>query len=275
MKATPKTDEIIVILREAVNDVILMEYSLKKIEKANDKGIEADKTIAVYKSNWDYFLNCKITSKDLYDEYWEICPNIDELPKYAKAMWKRFENAGVPVWIVSPKGDYLKQINSKICNMELQGSITKSQASDLMGLFDLLMDWVILWLFRVQAIMEKMGVAPNTLIADKQEKTGVKADRTPILPEELNTDEAKKWLQVAIDGGLLNSDYSPTGKTNTKPQKALLAEILSDKIGLKHKYKPFETLWNVKGLAKQRYKTREETGTVKGGNIIEEVFKGK
>lgn len=96
-----------------------------------------------------------------------------------------------------------------------------------------------------------------------------------LLPEELNTDEAKKWLQVAIDGGLLNSDYSPTDKTKTKPQKALLAEILSDKIGLEHKYKPFETLWNVKGLSKQRYKTREETGTVKGGYIIEEVFKGK
>lgn len=90
-----------------------------------------------------------------------------------------------------------------------------------------------------------------------------------------NTDEAKKWLKVAIDGGLLNSDYSPTDKTATKPQKALLADILSEKIGLKYKYKPFETLWNVRGLSKQRYKSREETGTVEGGNIIEEVFRDK
>ena len=95
------------------------------------------------------------------------------------------------------------------------------------------------------------------------------------LPEGLNTDEAKKWLKAAIDGGLLNSDYSPTDKTETKPQKALLAEILSDKIGLKHKYKPFETLWNVSGLSKQRYKSREETGTVKGGDVITEVFRDK
>lgn len=110
---------------------------------------------------------------------------------------------------------------------------------------------------------------------DKPKETGYEAKNKPTLPEALNTDEAKKWLQVAIDGGLLNSDYSPTDKTGTKPQKALLAEILSDKIGLKYKYKPFETLWNVSGLSKQRYKSREETGTVEGSDIIIEVFRGK
>ena len=95
------------------------------------------------------------------------------------------------------------------------------------------------------------------------------------LPDELNTDEAKKWLEVAIDGGLLNSDYSPTDKTATKSQKALLADILSEKIGLEYKYKPFETLWNVRGLSKQRYKSREEIGTVKEGDVITEVFRDK
>lgn len=100
-------------------------------------------------------------------------------------------------------------------------------------------------------------------------------ERRAALPKELDTDEAKRWLQVAIDGGLLNADYSTTGKTATKPQKALLAEILSGKIGLECKYKPFEELWNVRGLSKTRYKSREETGNVKGGEAIENVFKDK
>ena len=99
--------------------------------------------------------------------------------------------------------------------------------------------------------------------------------RPPELPDELNNDEAKKWLQVAIDGGLLNDDYSNTSKTGTKAQKALLAEILSGKIGLEHKYKTFERLWGVSGLSKQRYKSIEEVGKVKGGNIIEDVFRDK
>ena len=159
--------------------------------------------------------------------------------------------------------------------MEKQRIITKKQASDLMCLFDLLAKWVMVWVFRVQNILKEMGVEPLPIQADKPEEKGDETKNNPILPEVLNTDEAKKWLQVAIDGGLLNSDYSPTDKTGTKPQKALLAEILSDKIGLKYKYKPFETLWNVSGLSKQRYKSREETGTVEGGDIITEVFKCK
>ena len=80
------------------------------------------------------------------------------------------------------------------------------------------------------------------------------------LPEELNTDTAKKWLQVAIDGGLLNANYSTTDKTKTMPQKAQLAETLSEKIGLKNKYKPFEELWNVSGLSQARYKSKELAG---------------
>ena len=93
------------------------------------------------------------------------------------------------------------------------------------------------------------------------------------LPVELNTDTARKWLQVAIDGDLLNVDYSTTDKTTTMPQKAQLAETLSDKIGLKNKYKPFEKLWNVSGLAQARYKSKELAGKVMGGDVIKKVFK--
>lgn len=93
------------------------------------------------------------------------------------------------------------------------------------------------------------------------------------LPDELNTDTARKWLQVAIDGDLLNVDYSTTDKTKTMPQKAQLAETLSDKIGLKNKYKPFEKLWNVSGLAQARYKSKELAGKVMGGDVIKKVFK--
>lgn len=92
------------------------------------------------------------------------------------------------------------------------------------------------------------------------------------IPDELNTAEAQKWLQVAINSGLLNSNYSTTDKVSTKPQKALLAEILSEKIGLKYKYKLFEILWGVSGLSQQRYKSKYEKGKVKGGEVILKAF---
>lgn len=119
-------------------------------------------------------------------------------------------------------------------------------------------------------------------VSDKKEVAqdinGTPASNLPgeiIIPEELKTDEAKKWLQVAIDGGLLNTDYSPTDKIRTRSQKALLAEILSEKIRLKYKYKPFEMLWGVSGLAQKRHDSKEYIGKVNGGDVIEKVFRNK
>ena len=94
------------------------------------------------------------------------------------------------------------------------------------------------------------------------------------IPKELDNEKARKWLQRAIDGGLLNNDYTTTEKVSTKPQKALLAEILSEKIGIENKWDVFEKLWGAKGFAKVRYKSREETGKVRGGEFIEAVFAG-
>lgn len=123
---------------------------------------------------------------------------------------------------------------------------------------------------------EYLQYAQQRIKEEREQGDNVEINPEPsILPDELNTDKARQWLNVAINGGLLNNDYSTTSKVKTKPQKALLAEILSEKIGLEYKYKPFETLWNVSGLAKKRYKSREETGRVKGGDIIEEVFRDK
>lgn len=96
--------------------------------------------------------------------------------------------------------------------------------------------------------------------------------RSSVLPYELDTDEAKNLFKKAIDAGLLNDDYTTTEKTKTKTQKALLAEIISEKLGLKNKWKPFQELWNVEGLAQERYRSKELVGKVRGGEDIEKTF---
>lgn len=93
------------------------------------------------------------------------------------------------------------------------------------------------------------------------------------LPKELNTEKAISLLNEAVEKGLLNDDYSTTEKLKTKPQKALFAEMLSNKLELQHKYKPFEELWNVSRLAQQRYKSKEEIGKVRGEEYIYACFK--
>lgn len=105
-------------------------------------------------------------------------------------------------------------------------------------------------------------------LIDDLPKTG----GTKELPEILNTDEAKVLFQIAIDNKLLNTDYSTTDLTKTVAQKALLAEIISDKLQLKNKWKPFEELWGVRNLAQQRYASKEHIGKVEGEKPIVEAF---
>ena len=167
MKAIPKTDEVINVLEQAVTAINLLEHNIREIEKADITTDEAKDVINVYQSDLDYCHSCKVTAKDVYDEYWEICLNVDSLPKCAKAMAVRFENVGIPVWVCDPHSDYIKQISNKIWRMEQQGVITKSQASDLMCLFDLLAQWVMAWVFRVQNILKEMGVEPLPILTDK------------------------------------------------------------------------------------------------------------
>ena len=270
MKATPKTDEVINVLKQAVTVINLIEYNIREIEKADIPTDEAKDVINVYQSNLDYCHSCKVTAKDVYDEYWEICPNVDNLPKCAKAMAVRFENVGIPVWVCDPHNDYIEQISNKIWRMEQQGIITKSQASDLMCLFDLLATWVMVWVFRVQNMLKEMGVEPFPLQIDNPEKTGNEANNKPTLPETLNTDKAKSILQKAIDVGFCDANYQ------WKKSKALLAyfaDRVSEYLELgkgeydgktKTSWKPFESLFGISGLsgAKRDY---QKTGTLPEG----------
>lgn len=123
-------------------------------------------------------------------------------------------------------------------------------------------------------------VLSEAIIAElKQQAVGLsqnvaESDEEYRFVNQLKEKDTNGVLQKAINGGLLNADYTTTDKVETLSQKALLAEILSERLGLKSKYKPFEMLWGVKNLAKARYKAKEETGKVVGGETIESVFKG-
>ena len=94
----------------------------------------------------------------------------------------------------------------------------------------------------------------------------------PTIPPELTTPKALEVLQKAVDNNLLNKDWTLTTIINTKALAALLAEYLSDEIGLtttikegketkkRRSWKPFETIWQMSGFATQRYKDQIKKG---------------
>jgi hypothetical protein len=90
-----------------------------------------------------------------------------------------------------------------------------------------------------------------------------------LFPPELNTDEAKMYFDRAIEAGFMNADYSFKG---TKYQKALFAEVASEVLKIKRKWRAFEILWNTKHLAQTRRESREQIGKVDREKEISALF---
>ena len=68
-----------------------------------------------------------------------------------------------------------------------------------------------------------------------------------MLPDELANDEAAMLLQRAVEAGYLKEDYQP-GTHTSNAQLRFLAFGIGTALHLKHKWEPFERLWNKEKL---------------------------
>lgn len=68
-----------------------------------------------------------------------------------------------------------------------------------------------------------------------------------MLPDELANDEAAMLLQRAVEAGLLRENYQP-GEHTSNAQLRFLAFGIGSALHLKHKWEPFERLWNKEKL---------------------------
>ena len=65
----------------------------------------------------------------------------------------------------------------------------------------------------------------------------------PTLPPLLRTDKAMVLWQKAQDAGYVDANYQPL---ISRTQAALLADAIAERLGIKEKWKVFESLWNRK-----------------------------
>ncbi len=68
---------------------------------------------------------------------------------------------------------------------------------------------------------------------------------TSHLPEVLATDEAMTLWKKAQAAGWVDANYQPL---ISRTQSALLADAIAEKLGIRQKWKTFETLWNRKNM---------------------------
>ena len=69
--------------------------------------------------------------------------------------------------------------------------------------------------------------------------------RKPRLPEVLATEEAVEIWKKVQGAGYVDAHYQPL---LSRTQSALLADAIAERLGIREKWKTFETLWNRKNM---------------------------
>jgi hypothetical protein len=76
-----------------------------------------------------------------------------------------------------------------------------------------------------------------------------------VLPDVLATNEAMVLWKKAQAAGWIDANYQPL---ISRTQAALLADAMAERLGIREKWKVFETLWNRKNMYKDYYQAVEQ-----------------
>ena len=93
----------------------------------------------------------------------------------------------------------------------------------------------------------------------------------PEVDDCLTSPAAMKYWKRLEEQGFVDSDCQLLPETSRR-QAMYIADLFSDKLGLKAKWKPFETLWGISNLAQEKYKMQETGSMPKRYKDIDKVF---
>ena len=91
----------------------------------------------------------------------------------------------------------------------------------------------------------------------------------PNLPPQLSTDQAMVLWKKAQDADYVDANYQPL---ISRTQAALLADAMAKRLGIKEKWKVFETLWNRKNMYRDYYKALNLQQSLAFQDEIKRVF---
>lgn len=95
--------------------------------------------------------------------------------------------------------------------------------------------------------------------------------KKPEVDDCLTSLAAMKYWKRLEEQGFVDSDCQLLPETSRR-QAMYIADIFSDKLGLKSKWKPFENLWGISNLAQEKYKMQETGAMPKRYRDIDKVF---
>ena len=93
---------------------------------------------------------------------------------------------------------------------------------------------------------------------------------TSTLPASLCTEQAMALWKKAQSAGWVDANYQPL---ISRTQSALLADAMAERLGIKEKWKTFETLWNRKNMYRDYYKSLNLQQSLAFQDKIKKIFR--
>ena len=90
------------------------------------------------------------------------------------------------------------------------------------------------------------------------------------LPEALSTDEAMVLWEKVQEAGYVDANYQPL---ISRSQAALLADAMAMRLGIREKWKVFETIWSRKNMYRDYYKALNIQQSLTFQDKIKQLFR--
>lgn len=92
-----------------------------------------------------------------------------------------------------------------------------------------------------------------------------------ILPDVLATGMAMKYWKKLQEAGFVDGNYQLL-PTTTRKQAMYIADVFSDKLQMRSKWKPFQELWHINNLAQEKWEMQETGKSPARSEDIDKIF---
>ena len=101
----------------------------------------------------------------------------------------------------------------------------------------------------------------------------MESENNNLLPDVLATGMAMKYWKGLQKAGFVD-EYYQLSPTTTRKQAMYIADVFSDKLQMRSKWKPFQELWHINNLAQEKWEMQETGKSPTRAEEIDNIFEG-
>ena len=105
----------------------------------------------------------------------------------------------------------------------------------------------------------------------KLQAARTESEYSSLLPDVLATGMAMKYWQRLQKAGFVD-EYYQLSATTTRKQAMYIADVFSDKLQMRSKWKPFQELWHINNLAQEKWEMQDTGKSPARSEDIEKIF---